>query len=123
MAKQATRLSDFQIPRAEGVVSESGLPEASPSTSEASTPVAPPPPPVQVSPKPANAIAWEQTPEHEVFPVRIAPRPPAEPRQAMTVRLPVSMHERIRMLMFTSRRSQQDIVEEALDAFLRTNGT
>jgi predicted transcriptional regulator len=41
----------------------------------------------------------------------------------MTIRLPVSMHERIRMLMFTSRRSQQDIVEAALDAFLRANQT
>jgi hypothetical protein len=57
----------------------------------------------------------------EFVPVRIVPRPVAEVRQAMTVRLPVSLHERMRMLMFTSRRSQQDIVEEALDAFLRAH--
>lgn len=37
----------------------------------------------------------------------------------MTVRLPVSMHERLQTLMFTSRRSQQDIVEVALDALLK----
>jgi hypothetical protein len=54
--------------------------------------------------------------------LRLAPRPQAEPRQAMTVRLPVGMHERVRLLMFTSRRSQQEIVEDALHAFLSANG-
>jgi predicted transcriptional regulator len=56
-------------------------------------------------------------------PMRITPRPIAEARQAMTVRLPVSMHERLRVLMFASRRSQQQIVEDALDAFLKANQT
>ena len=62
-------------------------------------------------------------PVADVAAIRIAPRPVAEARQAMTVRLPVSMHERIRTLMFTSRRSQQDIVEDALNAFLTANQT
>ncbi len=125
MAKQATRLSDFQIPRADGIASVSGLPAQLLPTPETSAQVEPPssPAPVQVSPKPTDVVAREQTHEHEVFPMRIAPRPPAEPRQAMTVRLPVSMHERIRILMFTSRRSQQDIVEEALAGFFQANQT
>jgi len=114
MAKQATRLSEFQIPRNDGVGSES--------IGSGEVPAAP-----QLSAKPASspssAAVSERLPEQVLFPVRIAPRPPAEPRQAMTVRLPVSMHERMRILMFTSRRSQQDIVEEALNAFLKGNGT
>lgn len=118
MAKQATRLSEFQIPRVDAHVSESKVTDEASSGLKAALPVEPLPPS-----KPPQALAFEQALEHEIFPIRITPRPPAEPRQAMTVRLPVSMHERIRMLMFTSRRSQQDIVEEALDTFLKTNGT
>lgn len=107
MAKQATRLSDFQIPRSDGVTSERNKSK-------------------EPSIDPEVAVVVERprsAPEHLVVPVRIAPRPAAESRQAMTVRLPVSMHERIRMLMFASRRSQQDIVEEALNAFLSANET
>ena len=98
MARQPTRLADFEIPRGEG------LPAA-----------------VQVT-----AAVEPQAPEPldpGIVPMRIAPRPIAEARQAMTVRLPVSMHERLRVLMFASRRSQQQIVEDALDAFLRANET
>ena len=51
----------------------------------------------------------------------VCPRPPAEARQAMSIRLPVSTHERIRLLMFVSWCSQQDIVEDALNAFLTAN--
>jgi hypothetical protein len=109
MAKQPARLADFEIPRGEGQLTEAQTeiegaappPEAEPPT----------PPPAQPAPEP------------EIVPMRIAPRPVAEARQAMTVRLPVSMHERIRVLMFTSRRSQQDIVEDALNAFLTANQT
>ncbi len=114
MAKQATRLSEFQIPRNEGAG-----PESSGSGEISSTPQLG----AQPASTPSDAAVSGRAPEQVLFPVRIAPRPPAEPRQAMTVRLPVSMHERMRILMFTSRRSQQDIVEEALDAFLKANGT
>ncbi len=123
MAKQATRLSDFQIPRTEGILSQDKAPKADPNASEVAVPAEPLPQPVSPPQKLAEALAREHTSEHAVVPNRIAPRPLAEPRQAMTVRLPVSMHERIRMLMFMSRRSQQDIVEEALDAFLIANRT
>lgn len=103
MAKQPARLADFQIPRGEGTPPElvGGGPPAS---------VAPEPDSV---PLPAAASV----------PLPIAPRPVAEPRQALTTRLPVSMHERLRVLMFASRRSQQDIVEAALDLYLRAEGT
>jgi len=114
MAKQATRLSEFQIPRNDGVGSESmGSGEVSAADQQSTQPAS----------KLPNAALSGREPEQVLFPVRIAPRPPAEPRQAMTVRLPVSMHERMRILMFTSRRSQQDIVEAALDAFLKASGT
>ncbi len=111
MVKQPTRLADFEIPRNEGA-----LPNAVPPAEAAAPSEAPP------SPVPAPAVVMPQA-LSDVVPVRISPRPLAEARQAMTVRLPVSMHERIRMLMFTSRRSQQDIVEAALDAFLTANQT
>ncbi len=113
MAKQPTRLADFEIPRSDG-----SLPDAVP-PAEAAAPLEAPPPSVPV-PAPAAAMPHALP---DVVPVRISPRPVAEARQAMTIRLPVSMHERIRMLMFTSRRSQQDIVEAALDAFLTTHQT
>jgi hypothetical protein len=58
-----------------------------------------------------------ELPDPGIVPMRVTPR------QAMTVRLPVSMHERLRVLMFASRRSQQQIVEDALDAFLKANQT
>ena len=113
MVRQLTRLADFEIPRSGGA-----LPNAVP-PAEAAAPSEAPPSPVSV---PAPVAAMPQA-LSDVVPVRISPRPLAEARQAMTIRLPVSMHERIRMLMFTSRRSQQDIVEAALDAFLRANQT
>jgi hypothetical protein len=113
MTKQPTRLADFEIPRSEGA-----LPVAVP-PAVAAAPLEAPPPLVPV-PAPA-AVMSKALPD--VVPVRISPRPVAEARQAMTIRLPISMHERIRMLMFTSRRSQQDIVEAALDAFLSANQT
>lgn len=114
MAKQATRLSEFQIPRNDGVGAESmggGEVSAAPQLS------------AQPASNPSNTVVSGRASEQVPLPLRIAPRPPAEPRQAMTVRLPVSMHERMRILMFTSRRSQQDIVEEALDALLKANVT
>ncbi len=114
MAKQATRLSEFQIPRNDGLGLESlGSGEVSTAPQLSAQPAS----------SPSNATVSGRVFEQGLFPVRIAPRPPSEPRQAMTVRLPVSMHERMRILMFTSRRSQQDIVEEALDAFLKASGT
>jgi hypothetical protein len=109
MAKQPARLADFEIPRGEGQLTEAQTEiEGAAAPPEAEPPT---PPPAQPAPEP------------EIVPMRIAPRPVAEARQAMTVRLPVSMHERIRVLMFTSRRSQQDIVEDALNAFLTANQT
>jgi hypothetical protein len=86
MAKQASRLADFEIPRAD--VDE-------PNVSTLATPV--------------------------VLPT-VAPRPQAEVRQALTVRVPVSIHERLRTAAFATRLSQQELVEQALDQFLRGQG-
>jgi hypothetical protein len=98
MAKQPARLADFAIPRGDGLPADVQVAAAvEPHTAEPADP--------------------------GIVPMRIAPRPIAEARQAMTVRLPVSMHERLRVLMFASRRSQQQIVEDALDAFLKANRT
>jgi hypothetical protein len=113
MAKQPTRLADFEIPRSEGALPDVVSPAV------VAAPLEVPPPLVSV---PASPVVMPRA-LPDVVPVRISPRPVAEARQAMTIRLPVSMHERIRMLMFTSRRSQQDIVEAALDAFLTASQT
>jgi hypothetical protein len=98
VAKQPARLADFEIPRGDKL----------PADVQATAAVEPHPP---------------ELPDPGIVPMRIAPRPIAEARQAMTVRLPISMHERLRVLMFASRRSQQQIVEDALDAFLKANQT
>ncbi len=98
MARQPTRLADFEMPRSAGVEPDLSATE---------------------SLKPADT--GKAAPTVDAAPMKIAPRPVAEARQAMTIRLPISMHERIRTLMFTSRRSQQEIVEGALDAFLAAN--
>jgi hypothetical protein len=98
MAKQPARLADFDIPRSDGL----------PADVQVTATVEPHAP---------------ELPDPGIVPMRITPRPIAEARQAMTVRLPVSMHERLRVLMFASRRSQQQIVEDALDAFLKANQT
>ena len=98
MAKQPARLADFEIPRGDG-------------------------PPVDVQVTAAVEPHAPEPPDPGIVPMRITPRPIAEARQAMTVRLPVSMHERLRVLMFASRRSQQQIVEDAMDAFLKANQT
>jgi|SRR4051794_19763407 len=98
MAKQPARLADFEIPR------DDGLPADAQVTASVELHV-------------------PGSPDPGIVPMRVAPRPIAEARQAMTVRLPVSMHERLRVLMFASRRSQQQIVEDALDAFLTANRT
>lgn len=124
MSKQPTRLSDFQIPREEVLqkspVAPSPAPVVHPGFNNADME------PIGRLGKPGievgeGAAASAALAPREDTMARIAPRPPAEPRQALTVRLPVSMHERVRTLMFVSRRSQQDIVEEALDAFLKKN--
>jgi hypothetical protein len=123
MARQPTRLADFEIPRGESVPPDLSVVEDAPSAGLKESATLPrdeltrdpaPQKTASVSPAPEASLA-------DIVPVRIAPRPAVEARQAMTVRLPVSMHERIRTLMFTSRRSQQDIVEAALHAFLSAN--
>ena len=113
MARQPARLADFEIPRGEGAVPDvQAIQHPAPADEAGGAAVQV----VAASDQPAP-----QAQAADAVPLRIAPRPPAEARQAMTIRLPVSTHERIRLLMFVSRRSQQDIVEDALNAFLTTN--
>ena len=117
MAKQPARLADFAIPRGEGAPTDASVVQDVPAPADQVEATAP------VQGAAANDQPPAPPPPVQVVPMRIAPRPVAEARQAMTIRLPVSMHERIRTLMFTSRRSQQDIVEDALHAFLTANQT
>lgn len=124
MARQPTRLADFEIPRGENATPD--LPDVDNVPSRDLKDPAAPFHIASAKYPEAAAVSASKTPDApvaDIVPVRIAPRPAVEARQAMTVRLPVSMHERIRTLMFTSRRSQQDIVEDALHAFLAANGT
>lgn len=114
MARQPARLADFEIPRLVGQAQPGTAPfDVAVDDSIMAKGAAMPPPTQLPEALPATAIVPAV--------VRIAPRPIVEARQAMTIRLPVSMHERIRTLMFMSRRSQQDIVEDALNAFLSAN--
>ena len=120
MGKQPARLSDFQIPR-EGAEAIPSVQEPMAVAPEPSVPIQPLPT-VQEPPIQPVAIA---APPASVAPYAIPtlkPRPVADPRQALTTRLPVSMHERMRVLMFASRITQQDLVESAIDAYLRANG-
>ncbi len=116
MARQPARLADFEIPRGEGAVPNAQAVQHPASADEAGAAADQA---LAASDEPAPQA--QAAPAADADPLRIAPRPPAEARQAMTIRLPVSTHERIRLLMFVSRRSQQDIVEDALNAFLTAN--
>lgn len=49
-------------------------------------------------------------------PVQTAPAPP--PRTAMTYRPTVATHDRLRAISFRTRRSMQDLVDEAVAAWL-----
>jgi hypothetical protein len=109
-------LADFEIPRGDGPPPDAQVAQDAPPSADHVEATAARPAEAANDQPPAPPAA-------DGVPMRIAPRPIAEARQAMTVRLPVSMHERIRTLMFTSRRSQQDIVEDALNAFLTANET
>ena len=117
MARQPARLADFEIPRGEGAVPDIQAGQHPAPAEEAGAAAVQ----VQVVAASDQPTLAQAAPAADAVPLRIAPRPPAEARQAMTIRLPVSTHERIRLLMFVSRRSQQDIVEDALNAFLTAN--
>lgn len=45
-----------------------------------------------------------------------------ETRTTVSVRLTTSLQERLRVFSFQSRRNKQEIIEQALDAFLRAHG-
>ena len=90
-----------------------------------------PPPPVIVQAEPsvrvpAPAPARAQT----VVPVTLSappvpqpiPRPIEEPRRQIGARVPLSLSERLRTYMFVSRKSQQEAIEAALDAYLKEKG-
>ena len=52
----------------------------------------------------------------------VAPPPAEEPRTALTVRLPVSTQERLREAAFRLRQEKQNIVDEAVRAWLEDRG-
>ncbi len=120
MGKQPARLSDFQIPR-EGAEVIPAVQEPIAVAPEASVPIQLPPTAQEPHIQPAAIAAPPASAAPFAIPT-LKPRPIAEPRQALTTRLPVSMHERMRVLMFASRMTQQDLVESAIDAYLRANG-
>jgi predicted DNA-binding protein len=48
----------------------------------------------------------------------VASAPPKEPILALTVRLPISVHERLRVLAFETRRAKGDLIIEAIAMYL-----
>ena len=61
---------------------------------------------------------WGHAPARRRPPVPVAPPPQEEPRQALTVRLPVSALERLREPAHRTRLEKQAILEAALTAWL-----
>lgn len=53
---------------------------------------------------------------------RIAPKPEAEPRTGLTIRLRNSDGERLRNLAHQTRRTKQDLLDLAIREFLERNG-
>jgi hypothetical protein len=51
-------------------------------------------------------------------PLNVEAAPPREPMTAMTVRMPETMAERLRLLAFRTRRGKGDLVVDALARFL-----
>jgi hypothetical protein len=124
MTKQPTRLSNFQIPRGEASAIENSQAEQT-----APPPVVSPSPQAAVGPSAPLAIAAMPLPPGPVVPAAptIASLPQAEapteiPRRALGARVPVALAERLRAYLYVSRRSQQEVVEAALDAYLRERG-
>ncbi|MDO9712482.1 hypothetical protein [Paracraurococcus lichenis] len=74
----------------------------------------------------ANLVGQIAQPEPEAAPERVEKvssptevTPPAiEPRTAMTYRPRVVTHERLRKISFETRRSMQELVDEAVEAWL-----
>jgi len=107
MTKQPTRLADFPIPRSAGADvdgTHTDQPAAVPHAMLAPAPAAPP----------SLAPTLATLPETE--------RPPEIPRRALGARVPVPLAERLRAYLYVSRRSQQEVVEAALDDYLRERG-
>lgn len=79
-------------------------------------------------PPPAAAHVADDAPPVEPAPVARrpvpaqAPPPVEEPRLALTVRLPVSTHERLREAAFRLRLEKQILVDEAILAYLEERG-
>ncbi len=84
-------------------------------------------------PKGAAAPAMDVTPRQEPAPAEVtlsgrrpppvvAPPPVEEPRTALTVRLPVSTQERLREAAHRTRIEKQEIVNEAILAWLDERG-
>lgn len=117
MSKQPTRLSDFQIPREGNGMADSSRTEP-PSLHESILPV-PVVSPTDVAspspPRPAPTVTLSLAlPQAET--------PPEIPRRALGARVPVPLAERLRAYLYVSRRSQQEVVEAALDSYLRERG-
>lgn len=88
---------------------EGSIPEATPATAPTPAPTAPEPP---AAPAPAPVATARPTPP---------PSPTPEPRTAMTYRPTVNNHERLRKVSFTTRRSMQELVDEAVTEWLAKN--
>jgi hypothetical protein len=136
MTKQPSRLADFQIPREaiDRPASRQTEPPAEvPAERQATEPVALPvlPPAVAPAAGPASAAPAALPVPPPVSPrlppaspvvIASVPLPATEPRKQVGARIRVSVAERLRAYQFYSREEQQDIVERALDEYLRGKG-
>jgi hypothetical protein len=79
------------------------------------------PPPAPLAPPGARAGAPAQPSGPARLPLLVQP-PAEDPRSTLTVRLRVGTQERLREMAHRTRRQKQDLVEEALVAFMDQYG-
>ena len=120
MSKQPTRLADFPIPR-----ESTGQAEGASGTLPASAPVNSPPAPPSGSAAPSQTASLAPLPAPVPSGVPVVapiPLPAQEPRKHVGARVRLSVAERLRTFMYVNREEQQEIVERALDEYLRARG-
>jgi hypothetical protein len=69
-------------------------------------------------PKGQGAVPEMISPAPTAAPPSMPPSPVNPPRTAMTYRPTVATHEKLRLLSFKTRRPMQELVDEAVEAWL-----
>lgn len=52
------------------------------------------------------------------YAIGVASAPPKEPKQTVSVSLPVSLHDRLRLVAYDTRRPKSDLIAEAVAQYI-----